>query len=148
MKIATILVVLEFASVLLAQGDSKPFTPTKGTLIALENAWNQAQLRHDAKVLDALVPVTFVYSDYDGTVMNKTQFLADAQDPAYQPTLMVNEGVEVYVYMNAAVVTGTYHAKGKYQGKPFDHWGRFTDTWLYQSDRWQCVASHTNLIKK
>jgi len=117
-------------------------------LIALENAWNRAQLHHDARALDDLVPSTFVYTDYDGTVMNKAQFLADLQDPDYRATLIVNDDVKVYSYPNVAIVTGTYHTKGTYKKKPFEHYGRFTDTWLFSNGKWQCVASHTNLIKK
>ena len=45
-------------------------------------------------------------------------------------------------------VIGTYHSKGTYKGKAFDHTGRFTDTWIYQDGKWLCVATHTNLINK
>ena len=117
-------------------------------ILALENAWNQAQLHHDAAALDQLLPASFVNTDYDGTVMNKAQFLADLKDPGYQVSLVVNQDVKIYSYSNAAVVTGTYHTKGKYKGKPFEHWGRFTDTWLFQDATWQCVASHSSLITK
>ncbi len=127
---------------------SSTFTADEGRLIALENAWNQAQLHHDAKALDDLVPSTFVYTDYDGTVMNKIQFLADLRDPEYRASLITNSDVKVFPYQNAAIVIGTYHSKGTYKGKPFDHYGRFTDTWIYHADRWQCVASHTNLLSK
>ena len=114
----------------------------------VENAWNQAQLRHDARSLDGLVGDDFVYTDTDGTVMNKAQFLADIADTGYHATLMANEDVKVYSYPNTAVVTGTYHAKGTSKGKPFDHYGRFTDTWIYLDGMWQCVASHTTLGHK
>ncbi|HXU16686.1 MAG TPA: nuclear transport factor 2 family protein [Terriglobales bacterium] len=117
-------------------------------ILALENAWNQAQLHHDAAALDQLLPASFVNTDYDGTVMNKAQFLADLKDPGYQVSLVVNQDVKIYSYSNAAVVTGTYHTKGKYKGRPFEHWGRFTDTWLFQDATWQCVASHSSLITK
>ena len=117
-------------------------------LLALENAWNQAQLNHDSKALEALVPDTFVYTDYDGTVMNKAQFLADNKDPAYKATLVTNTDVRVFPYgSDMAIVIGKYHSKGTYKGKAFDHWGRFTDTWIRQNGSWQCVASHTNLLK-
>ena len=122
--------------------------PDESKILALENAWNQAQLHHDAAALDQLLPASFVNTDYDGTVMNKAQFLADLQDPAYQVSLVVNQDVKIYSYSNAAVVTGTYHTKGKYKGRPFEHWGRFTDTWLFQDATWQCVASHSSLITK
>ena len=117
-------------------------------LIALENAWNQAQLHHDAKALDSLVSDAFVYTDYDGTVMNKAQFLADLQDPEYHAILIANENARVISYPNVAIVVGTYHSKGTYKRQPFDHYGRFTDTWMYLNGKWQCIASHTNLIKK
>jgi ketosteroid isomerase-like protein len=130
---------------MMPSGDAKV---EKGKLIALENAWNQAQLNHDAKALRELVADSFVYTDYDGTVLNKQQFLADIRDPSYKPTLVANEDERVFPYANAAVVIGTYHTKGTYKGKPFEHYGRFTDTWLNQDGKWQCVASHTNLIEK
>jgi Domain of unknown function (DUF4440) len=117
-------------------------------LIALENAWNQAQLHHDAKAVSDLVSDGFVYTDYDGTVMNKGEFLADLKDPDYRASLIANDEARVIPYKNAAIVVGTYHSKGTYKHRPFDHYGRFTDTWLYQNNKWQCVASHTNLIKK
>jgi ketosteroid isomerase-like protein len=117
-------------------------------LIALENAWNQAQLRHDARALDTLVGDRFIYTDTDGTVMNKARFLADIKDPLFRPSLIANEDVKVHLYPNAAVVTGTYHTKGTYKDKPIDHWGRFTDTWVRRGGQWQCVASHTTLIHK
>lgn len=117
-------------------------------LIALENAWNQAQVHHDAKAVSNLVSDGFVYTDYDGTVMNKADFLKDLKDPDYRASLVTNDGVRVISYLNAAIVVGTYHSKGTYKRQPFEHYGRFTDTWLYLDNKWQCVASHTNLIKK
>jgi hypothetical protein len=117
-------------------------------ILALENTWNQAQLHHNSTVVASMLPDTFIYTDYDGTVMNKTQFLADLMDTSYQATMVVNENVKVFTYEGAAIVLGTYHTKGKYKGRPIEHGGRFTDTWLFQNNLWQCVASHTSLIKK
>jgi hypothetical protein len=56
-------------------------------LIALENAWNQAQLHHDSKALDGLVADTFISTDNDGTFQTKAQFLADNNDISYAPAL-------------------------------------------------------------
>ncbi len=117
-------------------------------ILALENAWNQAQLHHDSTAVGNLLPDTFIYTDYDGTVMTKAQFLADLKDPAYQASLVANEDVRVFTYRGAAVVVGSYHTKGKYKGRPFEHRGRFTDTWVFEKNLWQCVASHTTLIRK
>lgn len=129
-------------------GQTTTGNPDERKLILLENAWNLAQLHHDAKALASVVSEKFIYTDYDGTVMNKSAFLADVQDPDYKPASVTNEDVKVDLYPNAAVVSGTYHSKGTYKGKPFDHRGRFTDMWVYQNSEWQCVASATTLIHK
>jgi ketosteroid isomerase-like protein len=136
------------SSLAVAWSAANDFSADASRLIALENAWNQAQLHHDAKALDNLVSDAFVYTDYDGTVMNKSQFLADLKDPEYHATLIANEDARVISYPNVAIVIGTYHSKGTYKHQPFEHYGRFTDTWMYQNGQWQCIASHTNLIKK
>ena len=143
-----IFVVLLLSGLLVARDRADDVSAEASRLIALENAWNQAQLRHDAKAVSDLVSDGFVYTDYDGTVMNKAEFLADLKDPDYRASLIANDQARVISYTNAAIVVGTYHSKGTYKRQPFDHYGRFTDTWLYQNNQWQCVASHTTLIKK
>ncbi len=143
---ASFILICVIASGLAAQNANRPAAESK--LIALENAWNQAQLNHDSKALETLVGDSFVYTDYDGTVMDKARFLDDIKDADFHPELIANNAVKVHLYSGAAVVFGTYHAKGNYKGKPFDHYGRFTDTWIQQGSTWQCVASHTNLTRK
>ncbi len=148
MKIRVTLCLTLLSGLLMARNPADDSSADASKLIALENAWNQAQLHHDAKALNSLVSDAFVYTDYDGTVMNKAQFLADMKDPDYRASLIANEDARVISYPNVAIVVGTYHTKGTYKRQPFEHYGRFTDTWLYQNNKWQCVASHTNLIKK
>jgi ketosteroid isomerase-like protein len=145
----TLCLLLLLAAALLAERHSSDqIDVDRSKLIALENAWNQAQLHHDANAVAQLLPETFVYTDYDGTVMNRAKFLDDVKDTNYRASLMTNDEVQVFPYSNAAIVIGTYHSKGTYKGKPFDHRGRFTDTWLFENGKWQCIATHTNLIGK
>ena len=149
MKLSLLFVLVSALSIFaLSQARSSKPSADESKLLALENAWNLAQLQHDGKALDTLVADHFVYTDYDGTVMNKAQFIADIKNPSYKATLMTNDNMQVYLYPNVAVVIGTYHAKGTSEGKPFDHTGRFTDTWILHDQQWQCVASHTNLLHK
>ena len=131
-----------------AQNPAESSHGSESLLIALESAWNQAQLHHDSKALGELVADTFISTDNDGTFMTKAQFLADNMDLSYKPSLMMNKDERVFVYENAAVVAGIYHAKGLNKGKAFDHYGRFTDTWVYLNGKWLCVASHTSALKK
>jgi ketosteroid isomerase-like protein len=130
------------------QASARDTSAERSMLIALENAWNQAQMHRDGEALNRLIVDTFVYTDWDGTLLNKVKFIADSKDPSVETTLVANDDVQVYFYPGFAVVTGAYHAKGTNQGKPFDHYGRFTDTWIFSEGQWRCVASHTNLMKK
>lgn len=130
------------------QASARDASAQRSLLIALENAWNQAQIQRDGEALNRLIVDTFVYTDWDGTLLNKAKFIADSKDPSVETTLVANNDVQVYFYPGFAVVTGAYHAKGTNQGKPFDHYGRFTDTWILSDGQWRCVASHTNLVKK
>jgi hypothetical protein len=148
MKTQLVLCLLCLSGFLVRAQDSASPHGTESLLIALENAWNQAQLHHDSKALDGLVADNFISTDNDGVFQTKTQFLADNKDPSYAPTLMANSDERIFLYENAAVVAGIYHAKGLYKGKPFDHYGRFTDTWVFTSGKWLCVASHTSALKK
>lgn len=131
-----------------SQASARDAKAERSMIIALENAWNQAQIHRDGEALNRLVTDTFVYTDWDGTLLNKTKFIADSKDASVETTMVANDDVDVYFYTGVAVVTGQYHAKGTSQGKPFDHYGRFTDTWIFSDGQWRCVASHTNLIKK
>lgn len=117
-------------------------------LMVLEHVWNEAQVNRDAPVLDALIAETFTNTEYDGEVSDKAKFLADIKDPQFKPASMNVQGMKVTFYRTTAVVIGEYRTKGSYQGKTYDHVGRFTDTWVFQGDKWVCVASHSSLLKK
>ncbi|HET7439684.1 MAG TPA: nuclear transport factor 2 family protein [Terriglobales bacterium] len=144
----TILCTLLLSALALGQNSNyKPDSP-EGKLLSLERMWNQAQLLRDADALNVLIAPQFVNTEWDGEVSNREKFLADIRDPKFKPTVMGIQGVQVILYGETAVVTGTYHTKGSYQGKGYEHVGRFTDTWIRENQRWQCVASHTSLIGK
>ena len=121
---------------------------TESKLLVLEHMWNEAQVNRDAKALEGLVSDRFVDTEYDGDVSDKEKFLADIHDPQFKLSVMNIDDVKVRLFHDAAVVTGSYRMKGTYQGKPYDHAGRFTDTWFFENGRWQCVASHSSLVKK
>ncbi len=122
--------------------------PRESKLLVLERLWNEAQVNRDSSALDALVSSRFVNTEWDGEVSDKQRFLADIKDPLFKPTLANIQDVKMNFFGDMAVVTGVYHTQGTYHGKPYDHVGRFTDTWVFDLSKWQCVASHTSLLKK
>src|SRR5882762_11359738 len=127
---------------------SLPSSSERNNLIVLERMWNQAQVSRDSTAIAGMIGDKFVNTEYDGEVSNRGKFLADFADPKFAPSLMNIDGLEVEMYATTAVVTGNYHVKGLYASKPYEHFGRFTDTWILQDGKWLCVASHSSLVKK
>ena len=122
--------------------------PRESKLMVLERLWNEAQVNRDSAALDALVSSRFVNTEWDGEISDKQKFLAYIKDPRFKPAQANVKDLKMNFFGDAAVVTGIYHTQGTYQGKPYDHVGRFTDTWVLAQGKWQCVASHTSLLKK
>ena len=120
----------------------------RSRILALENAWNEAETHRDVNAVDALLASTFTYTDSDGTVMDKPQFLASINAPSFDPEQIVNGGMKVQMYGPTAVVTGSYSEKGKNKGKETVRHGRFTDVWVLQNGAWHCVASQETLVGK
>jgi ketosteroid isomerase-like protein len=145
--IRTICFCLVLAAPLFAQTASSSSNP-ENKLLVLEHLWNEAQVNRDSAALERLVAERFVNTEYDGEVSDRSKFLTDIRDPEFKPTLVQIQNAKVNSYGSTAVVYGSYHTKGTYQGRPYEHFGRFTDTWMLENGRWQCVASHTSLVKK
>ena len=143
---AAFLSVIVLAAVLFAQEKSAP-SNDEIQIKQLEHAWNEAESRHDVGAVTAIVADTLTYIDFDGSIMNKAEYLHDVTKTAYQADHLYDEGLDVAVYGNAAVVTGIYRETGNTKGKNYVHRVRFTDTWIKRGGVWQCVASQNTLIQ-
>jgi ketosteroid isomerase-like protein len=142
---------LFFLLLLISMGFAQSLSRAQGDetkIIALENLWNQMQIGHDADAMSKLLDSDFVLTDYDGSVMNKAQFLASIRDSSNQLTVEVSADMQLHVHGETVVVTGATHEKGTLKGKPYQHQGRFTDTWMKKNGQWLCVASQLSLISK
>lgn len=146
MKLTLVLCGLLLSSCLFAQNNQS--SDSEGKLIALERMWNQAQLMHDSGALQSLIGDRFVSTEWDGQLSSRDAFLADIRDPKFKPSVMSVQDLKVEFYGDTAIVVGIYHTKGLYNGKSYEHTGRFTDIWIHQNAAWKCVASHTSLIQR
>jgi ketosteroid isomerase-like protein len=134
--------------VLLVAAQKHGQTADETLILALESAWNQAELHHDAKAAADIMADTFISVDHHGKLMNKAQYLADLKDESFHPEQIANENPKVYMYGNTAIVTSAYRTRGTDSGQPFVHHGRFTDTWVKVNGKWVCVADQETLIGK
>jgi ketosteroid isomerase-like protein len=136
---------LAFPAALVAQEKSSS-TNDEIQVRQLERAWNQAEAHHDVGAVTAIVADTLTYIDFDGSIMNKAEYLRDVTKTAYQADHLYDEGLKVVIYGNAAVVLGIYRETGTSKGKSYTHRVRFTDTWIKQNGVWRCAASQNTLI--
>jgi ketosteroid isomerase-like protein len=143
-----------FAALALLLLSTSPFAQDKSVsadeiqIKQLERAWNQAEAKQEVKEVSALLADTMVYTDYDGSFMNKAEYMKWVAAPEQKADHLYDEGLTVQVYGNAAVVTGIYRESGTNKGKPYVIRSRFTDTWIKRNNVWLCVASHSTLIPK
>jgi ketosteroid isomerase-like protein len=142
------IVTLMLSLSLYANGQRKKLSADETMILALESAWNQAELHHDAKAAGEMMADTFVSVDHHGALTTKHQYLAGIKDKSFNPEQIANEDPKVFMYGNTAIVTSEYRTKGTDSGKPFTHHGRFTDTWVNLNGKWQCVASQETWISK
>ena len=150
-SLSLVLAALALCATLFAQDKSSASNSTASNdeiqIKQLERAWNEAEARHDAKAVTNIVADTLTYIDFDGSVMNKEQYIRDVTQTSYQADHLYDEGLTVTVYGNAAVVTGIYRETGTSKGKHYTHRVRFTDTWIKQGGVWRCAASQSTLIQ-
>ena len=137
--------VLLLAFLLMGARADKTADDKSQAVINLENAWNFAEERHDGDALRLLLAETFVYTDYDGTIMDRDQWLRKVQSLAKEYRHLSNVEQNARVYGDAVVVIGVYVETMKIKGKDADRRVRFTDTWIFQNSRWECVASQSTL---
>lgn len=115
-------------------------------ILSLENVWNEAEVKHDARALSMLLADTFEYTDSDGSFMNREQWLAHIDKEVDLYEQLGNSRVKIHLYGDVAIVNGEYREKLKVRGKIIVRNGRFTDTWILRKDEWKCVASQSTLM--
>ena len=149
MKQISILSSLLLCAVVVTMAQNAPENKDQeNRLLILEHLWNDAQVHRDPRALEGMIGDRFEDTEYDGEVSDRAKFLADIDNPKYKPAELSISDVKVNLYRDTAVVFGAYHIRGSYNNQPYEHTGRFTDTWIYDGGKWLCVASHSSLLKK
>jgi ketosteroid isomerase-like protein len=134
------------SGVLMLSGLAAKANTAEEAVIAAENQITKAQQTNNVELQAPLLADKYVSTDQDGTVIvGKEANLADAKLATYSSMELTD--LKVTMFGDTAIATGTFADKGTYKGKPFNHRGRFTDTWVRLNGKWLCVATHASLIK-
>jgi ketosteroid isomerase-like protein len=115
---------------------------SESTVRALDQQLQQAVLHGDAATLDKLLSEDWLLISSTGRVVQRSEFIAAVQDPASRLEVNQQSEVKVRIHGTTAIVTAALHERGLDQGKPYEAWLRYTDTWVQEGDSWRYVSGH------
>lgn len=133
------------AAAMVAQAPAAPDAEARA-LLALEDGWASAMVRHDVAYFRRTLAAGFIYTE-DDQLSTRAEVLQGLESGSDTVTDAHNEGMQVHRWGTTAVVTGWLIVTGHGASGPFSHRYRFTDTWLKRNGRWQIVAAQDYLVK-
>jgi ketosteroid isomerase-like protein len=111
-------------------------------LTRLEQVWNDAHLRGDAKALDQLWAEDLFVTVPDMPVMNKEESLAIWKAGKMKFDIYKTSDLRIKVYGDSAVVTGQLVRIRDANSTKFEDDWRFTKVYVRRDGKWKVVAWH------
>lgn len=143
---ATLCCLLAVVSAIAAPGaQSPPVRSEQEILIQLEQDWDEAFHRNDARFIEPILADEFIVTYPDGTRGDKTRELqlATVDQPIESSRL---DEFTVKVYRDTAVVWFTQHLVGQSKGQQLALTFRYVDVFIFRDGRWQCIASQSTRV--
>jgi ketosteroid isomerase-like protein len=113
----------------------------------LEREWNEAFKERNAQALNRILANDFIFTDDDGKVYNKSQYIAAVTQVIKVESYDIDD-ITTQVYGDTGIVAGRWTGKLTVDGKAASGAFRFTDTFVKRQGRWQVVASQDTRIPK
>jgi ketosteroid isomerase-like protein len=101
--------------------------------------------KRDKAVLNRVLDEHFVFTDDEGQVLNKTQYIDVAVRSIVVESYTADE-MTIRVFGDAGVVAGRWSGKITIDGKDASGAFRYTDTFVRRAGRWRAVASQNTRI--
>jgi len=117
-------------------------------ILELEKEFGEAMIQNDTDAIGRLLSNDWIIIDPDGSVIDRSRFLAVIKSGALKHEAMDSEDIRVRTYGNTATVTAVTHTRTKYLEKEFTTHERATDVFAKQNERWQCVLTHITTLSK
>jgi len=80
------------------------------------------QINHDADAMGKMLEGDYVFADYHGSALTKSQFLVTIRDKSIPVTVEVSENMKLF--RHGDTVIGSTRERGTEKGKPFSRLGR------------------------
>jgi ketosteroid isomerase-like protein len=119
----------------------------EATIRECEAKWDTAAVNSDVKAFDQLLADQYIATDPEGRIQTKSQLLADLKSGNLKFLISEADEMKIFLYGDAAVVSGRW--KGKYieNGKTYDTVERYTSTYARQNGQWRSTSSHGSKIQ-
>jgi FKBP-type peptidyl-prolyl cis-trans isomerase FkpA len=111
----------------------------------VEREWAEAFKNRDKATLSRLLDEQFIFTNDEGQVLNKAQYIETAMQGTKIDSYELDE-VTVRVFGDTCVVSGVWAGKMTSKGKDASGAFRFTDTLVKRLGRWRVVASQDTRI--
>ena len=115
-------------------------------LIELEQLWDAAFHRGDAKYIETLLADEFIATYGDGSRGDRAKELSLVGDNRQQVDSSRLDEFIVKTFGNTAVVWFTQFLVGPVNGKPTEVRYRYVDVWVNRGGRWLAVASQSTRL--
>jgi ketosteroid isomerase-like protein len=143
----SLLSLLQFGSLMtltsiVASGSS---APDERIVAALDTEYQAAVKNNDAAKMDRILADGFIIVSGSGKTRNKTDLLQVARAGRIHYEHQEDSDQTVRVWGNTAVVTAKLWAKGTDDGKPFEYFVWFSDTYVRTPSGWRYVHGQASL---
>ncbi len=145
--LACALIMCACASLVVGQAKGKKSSrdlKVEQELRALVRQWDEADVKKDVTTLDRLLADEFAFVGG----IDKKKYLAFIESGDAGIESAVSDNVKVRVYGATAVLTGLDTIKGKRKGQEYIERYLYMDVWVKRGNRWQCVATQSELLKE
>jgi ketosteroid isomerase-like protein len=139
-KIVSPVLLVAAAMVASSAAAGKPHPDCKGSIVAMADAFDRAQLTQDAATLNRMIADDLVFIDGSGVRRDKKAFISGwtGKDDRYTPIVLVDR-----TFTRAGATTWIVGAevtlKGVSAGQAFSSRFRFADTFRRTNGCWQAV---------
>jgi ketosteroid isomerase-like protein len=119
---------------------------TEDDVIATAVAWDRAMVGNDADAIQRYMADDWTIVGSDGSVGDKTGFLALVRSGDLTHDVMTTEDPRVRVYGDTAVVVARGVSGGAYRGRRFREVERVSCVFVRAGGEWKCVLTHLSRL--
>ncbi|MEH2010183.1 nuclear transport factor 2 family protein [Nostoc sp.] len=112
----------------------------------LEVELREAMLRNDITALDRLLADEVIFTDPQGSVIDKVEDLSVHESGDLVVTSYEADELLVRVFGSTAITNLKVRLTGLFKGESFSGVYRYTRTYLKQNERWQIIAAQATAI--